>query len=209
MTRIVIADDHALIRKGLRQIVSDQQDMTVAGEAASAGELLTLLRSQPADMVVLDLSLGVRSGIDLLKHIKSEFPNLPVVILSMHSEEMFALRALKAGASGYVEKSSAPEALLKAIRHLVRGGTYVSEALAQRMAADVRHGTATTPHERLTDREFEVFRLLGSGMSVTEIAQSLTLSVKTVSTHRTRALAKTGLHNNADIVEYVISNGLR
>jgi DNA-binding NarL/FixJ family response regulator len=210
MTRIVIADDHAVVRKGLRQLILEAEEMTVVGEAASGDELLTVLRSRPADVVVLDLSLGARSGLDLLKHIKSEFPRLPVVILSMHSEDLFAVRSLRAGASGYVEKNSAPEELLMAIRRIARGGTYVSAQIGEKIAADIaRGGAAVLPHERLSDRELEVFRLLGSGMSVTDIAHVLNLSVKTVSTHRTHLLAKTGLHTNADIVEYVISHGLR
>ncbi|MEA2328896.1 MAG: two-component system, NarL family, invasion response regulator UvrY [Thermoanaerobaculia bacterium] len=210
MTRIAIADDHAVVRKGLRQFIVEAQDMTVVGEAASGDELLTVLRSRAVDVVVLDLSLGMRSGLDLLKHIKSEFPRLPVVILSMHSEDLFAVRALRAGASGYVEKNSAPEELLNAIRRIARGGTYVSARISEKIAADIsRGGAVVLPHERLSDRELEVLRLLGSGMSVTEIAHSLNLSVKTVSTHRTHVLTKTGLRSNADIVEYVISHGLR
>jgi DNA-binding NarL/FixJ family response regulator len=209
MTRIVIADDHALVRKGLRQLMVEA-DMTVVGEAEGGDELLTVLRSGPVDVVILDLTLGVRSGLDLLKHIKSEFPRLPVIILSMHPEELFAVRALRAGASGYVEKKSVPEELLTAIRRAARGGTYVSEQIGEKIAADIgKGGAAILPHERLSDRELEVLRLLGSGLSVTEIAHTLNLSVKTVSTHRTRVLAKTGLHNNAGIVEYVISHGLR
>jgi DNA-binding NarL/FixJ family response regulator len=210
MTRIVIADDHAVVRKGLRQLIVEAEDMTVVGEAASGDELLTVLRSTTADIVILDLSLGVRSGLDLLKHVKSELPRLPVIILSMHPEDLFAVRALRAGASGYVEKNSAPEELLTAIRRAVRGGTYVSARIGEKIAADVARGGATAlPHERLSDRELQVLRLLGSGMSVTAIAHDLNLSVKTVSTHRTRVLAKTGFRNNADIVEYVISHGLR
>ncbi|MEA2569086.1 MAG: two-component system, NarL family, invasion response regulator UvrY [Acidobacteriota bacterium] len=206
----MIADDHAIVRKGLRQIISEASGLTVAGEAESGDELLIVLRSRPVDLVVLDLSLGVRSGLDLLGHIKSEFSRLPVIILSMHPEDLFAMRALRAGASGYIEKNSAPEELLAAIRRCARGETYVSARFGEKMAADiVRGGSAVLPHERLSDRELEVFRLLGSGMSVTEIAHALNLSVKTVSTHRTRVLAKTGLRNNADIVDYVISHGLR
>ncbi|MEA2417058.1 MAG: hypothetical protein QOI58_3715 [Thermoanaerobaculia bacterium] len=208
--RIVIADDHAVVRKGLRQLIVEAEDMTVVGEAATGDELLTVLRSTAVDVVVLDLSLGARSGLDLLKHIKSEFPRLPVIILSMHSENLFAVRALRAGASGYVEKTSAPEELLMALRRIARGGTYVSAPIGEKLAADiVRGGAAVLAHERLSDRELEVFRLLGSGMSVTEIAHSLNLSVKTVSTHRTHLLAKSGLRNNAEIVEYVSSHGLR
>jgi DNA-binding NarL/FixJ family response regulator len=210
MTRIVIADDHAVVRKGLRQILAEAQDLTVVGESSSADELLTALRSGPVDVAVVDLGLGVRSGIDVLKQVKSEFPRLPVLILSMHPEDLFAVRALRAGASGYVEKNSTPEELLLAIRRVARGGTYVSTQISEKIAADiVRGGAAALPHERLSDREFHVLCLLGSGMSVTAIAHALNLSVKTVSTHRTRVLGKTGLRNNADIVEYVTSHGLR
>ena len=210
MIRVAIADDHAVVRKGLRQLFSETDDLTVVGEAGSADELLTLLRNRPVDLVMLDLSLGLRSGIEVLKHIRSEFPPLPVVILSMHAEEMFAVRALRAGASGYVQKDSSPEALLAAARQAAAGGTYVSPEVAGRMVADIaKGGAATMPHERLSDRELEIFRLLGSGMSVTEIANALNLSVKTVSTHRTRILQKTGLRTNAEAVEYVFSHNLR
>jgi two-component system invasion response regulator UvrY len=209
MIRIAIADDHAVVRKGLRQILSEAPDLVVAGEAASADELMRLLRSRPVDVLVLDLMLGTRSGIDLLKHVKSEFPRLPVLILSMHAEDLFAVRALRAGAAGYVQKDGAPEELLTAVQRIAAGRTYVSPAMAERIAADVvRGGSETLPHERLSDREFEVFRLLGSGNTVTEIARNLNLSVKTVSAHRTRILEKTGLQNNAEIVQYVISHRL-
>lgn len=210
MARIVIADDHALIRKGLRQLIIEGKDMTVVGEAASGDALLTMLRSCSADVVVLDLNLGIRSGLDLLRHVKSEFPRLAVVILSMHPEDLFAVRALRAGAAGYVEKNSAPEELLMAIRRAAAGGTYVSAQIAEKIASDIARGGATVlPHERLSDRELQILLLLGSGMSVTAIAHDLNLSVKTVSTHRTRVLAKTALRNNADIVEYVLSHELR
>jgi two-component system invasion response regulator UvrY len=210
MTQVVIADDHAIVRKGLRQLIVETNDLTVAGEAASGDELLTVLRSRPADVVILDLSLGVRSGLDLLQHIKSELPRVPVIILSMHPEDLFAVRALRAGASGYLEKNASPEELLTAIRRVARGGTYVSAQISEKIAAAIVGGGAPLlPHERLSDRELEVLRLLGSGMSVTAIAHALNLSVKTVSTHRTHILAKTGLRNNADMVEYVISYGLR
>ncbi len=204
MIRIAVADDHAVVRKGLRQIISDEHDFNVAGEAGSAEELLTLLRSRPFDLVVLDLSLGTHSGMDLLKQIKCEFPRLPILILSMHAEDLFAIRALRAGAAGYMQKESSPEELLAAIRRIAGGGTYLSSAMAERLANDVALGAAgTMPHERLSDREFEIFRLLGAGKSVTEIAHELNLSVKTVSTHRSRILEKTGFEKNADIVQYV------
>jgi DNA-binding NarL/FixJ family response regulator len=209
MIRIAIADDHAIVRRGLRQIIGDTNDLTVTGEAASADELLTLLRTRPFDVVVLDLTFGSRDGIDLVKTIKSEFPRLHVLILSMHSEELFAMRAIRAGASGYIQKEEAPEELLSAIRRIAAGRKYVSAAMAERIAQDVGQGSVERmPHERLSDREFEVFRLLGGGKSVTEIAHSLNLSVKTVSTHRTRILEKTGLRTNADVVQYVHSHQL-
>src|ERR1700741_4825906 len=167
MTRIAIADDHAVVRSGLRQIISEAEGLTLVGEAASTDELLTLLRSRPVDVVILDLTLGLRSGIDVLKHIKSEFPALHVVILSMHPEDLFAVRALRAGASAYVEKDSPREELLTAIRRVAAGGIYTSATIPQTIAAAIRGGGAEVlPHERLSDREFEVFRLLGSGRSV-------------------------------------------
>jgi two-component system, NarL family, invasion response regulator UvrY len=209
MIRVAVADDHSVVRKGLRQIISESEDLLFAGEAGSADELLTLLRSKPFDALVLDYSLGIRSGLDILKHVKSEFPRLPVLILSMHAEDLFAIRVLRAGASGYIQKEVASEQLLVAIHQIAAGKTYLSPAMAQRIAADLARGSAPAlPHERLSDREFEVFRLLGSGRSVTEIAHALNLSVKTVSTHRTRILEKTGLSDNSEIVSYVNSNHL-
>jgi DNA-binding NarL/FixJ family response regulator len=210
MTRIVIADDHAVVRKGLRLILTDADELQVAGEAASADELMTLLHTRPVDGVILDVSLGDRDGIEVLKHIRASFPRLPVLMISMHSEDVFAMRALRAGASGYIEKSAAPELLLEAVRCVVAGKKYVSVAIGGRLIDHVAgDGAESLPHERLSDREFEIFRLLGSGKSVTAIAQALNLSVKTVSTHRTHILSKTGLTTNADIVDYVVSNGLR
>ena len=208
MIRIAIADDHAIVRKGLRQILAETNDLAVTGEAASADELLTLLRAQPFDVVVLDLTLGSRDGIDLLKIIKSEFPRLHVLILSMHAEDLFAIRALRAGARGYIQKEGAPEELVSAIRRIAAGRTYVSPAMAERITKDLMRGSEKLPHERLSDREFEVFRALGSGKSVTAIANDLNLSVKTVSTHRSRILDKTGLRNNAEIVGYVHAHHL-
>jgi two-component system, NarL family, invasion response regulator UvrY len=209
MIRIAIADDHAIVRRGLKQIISEMNDLRVTGEAASADELLTLIRSARFDVVVLDLTLGQRSGIDVLKQVKSEFPSLPILILSMHSEELFAVRALRAGASGYIQKEEAPDELVTAIRRIAAGRTYVSAAMSERLAEELSRGTAPSlPHERLSDRELEVFRLLGQGNSVSEIAAALNLSVKTVSTHRTRIMEKTGFRNNAEIVHYVITNGL-
>jgi DNA-binding NarL/FixJ family response regulator len=209
MTRIVIADDHAIVRKGLRQIISDVTDLTVAGEAGSAEELLSLLRARSFDILVLDLSLGSHDGIDVLKQVRSEFPRLPVLILSIHAEELFGIRSFRAGASGYLQKDSAPSEVIDAIRKVALGGMYVTGTMAEAIAVEFS-GSAkhALPHERLSDREFEVFRLLGSGKSVGQIARLLKLSVKTVSTHRTRILEKTGLRNNLEIVRYVILSGL-
>lgn len=210
MTRIVIADDHAVVRKGLRLILADADQLQVAGEAASADELLTLLRTRPVDAVILDIGLGDRDGIEVLKQIRASFPRVRVLMISMHSEDVFAIRALRAGASGYIEKSAAPELLLDAVRQVAAGGKYISPALSDRLTAHIAGDAAgSLPHERLSDREFEIFRHLGHGKSVTEIARALNLSVKTVSSHRMHILAKTGLETNADIVEYVISNKLR
>lgn len=209
MIRIVIADDHAIVRKGLKQIIAEVPELAVTGEAASADELLTLLRSGSFDVLVLDLTLETRGGIDLVKQIKSQFPRLPLLVLSMHAEELFAVRALRAGASGYIQKQGAPEELIQAIQRVAAGGTYISSNMISRIAAEMSRGGGTTmPHERLSDRELEIFLLLGSGKSVGEIARGLNLSVKTVSTHRTRILDKTGLRNNAELVHYVIANGL-
>jgi DNA-binding NarL/FixJ family response regulator len=210
MKRLVLADDHTIVRRGIRDLISETGDLTVVGEAESGDQLLAMLRSQPADMVVLDLTLGTRDGIELLEHIRGEFPSIAVLILTMHAEELFAVRALRAGAMGYVQKNSDDATLLAAMRRVASGGTYVSPALAETLAQDVRRGAADAlPHERLSAREFEVFRLLGRGKTVTQIARDLNLSVKTVSTHRSHILSKTTLQTNADIVEYVTAHGLR
>jgi len=210
MTRIVIADDHAVVRKGLRLILADADELLVTGEAASADELLTLLRTRPVDAVILDVGFGERDGIEVLKQIRAAFPRLPVLMMSMYSEDVYAIRALRSGASGYIEKSAAPELLLAAVRRIATGGKWLSAAMTERLTAQIgTEWAGSLPHERLSDRELEVFRLLGNGKSVTEIARALNLSVKTVSTHRMHILAKTGLDTNAAIVDYVVSNGLR
>ena len=210
MARIVIADDHAIVRRGLSQIIGDSDDLQLVGEAGSADELFDVLRSRVVDVLVLDLTLADRDGIELVKHIRSEFPRVAVLMLSMHSEDIYAVRALRAGASGYVQKEEAPEMLLEAIHRIASGRIYVSPAIAELLAADAARGSQTSlPHERLSDRELEVFRLLGAGKTVTEIAHTLNLSVKTVSTHRTHILDKTGLQTNSEMVDYVAAHGLR
>ncbi|HET7433669.1 MAG TPA: response regulator transcription factor [Thermoanaerobaculia bacterium] len=207
--RVVIADDHSIVRKGLRQIMAETNEFVLAGEAATADELLSLLRKEPFDAVVLDLALGARNGLDVLKHIKSEFPRLPVLILSMHDARLYAVRSLRAGASAYIQKEEASEVLVRALRRVLAGGTYISDSVVDVMAAELWSGAPELlPHERLSDRELEVFRMLGMGQSVTQIAQTLNLSVKTVSTHRTRIREKTGLADNAEIVRYVTAHHL-
>lgn len=206
--KILIADDHSVVRRGLQQIIATRPGWEVAHEVASADEVLPALRNHAVDVLVLDVSLGGRSGIDLLAQIRSEFPALPVLMLSMHAEEQYAIRCLRAGASGYIQKDSSPEELLAAIERVAGGRTYVSHAVAGQLASELVRGSSAAPHERLSTREFEVFRLIASGKGVTEIAEVLHVSVKTVSTFRSRILAKTGFRSNADIIRYALANGL-
>jgi DNA-binding NarL/FixJ family response regulator len=205
--RVFVADDHDVVRRGLQQIVATQPGWEIAGEARRADDVLPALRSTAVDVLILDISLGGRSGIDLLGHIRAEFSSLPVLILSMHAEGQYAARCIRAGASGYLQKDSSPEEIIGAVERVASGRRYVSAALAGSIADDVVRGTVP-PHERLSDREFEVFRLIAEGMSPTDIAESLHLSVKTVSTYRTRILEKTGFQSNADIIGYAVRAGL-
>ena len=205
MQRILLVDDHAVVRKGVRAILEDQLAPVEISEASSGDEALSALE-RPFDAVVLDLSMPGRSGIDLLTEIKHRHPELPVLIMSLHGEEQFAVRALRAGASGYLTKAAAPEQLVAAITKIRRGGRYVSEALAERLAAGL--GGAPTPHERLSDREFDVMRGIASGNTVGEIAAHMHLSVKTVSTYRTRLLEKMGMNSNAELTRYALEHGL-
>lgn len=207
--KIVIADDHSVVRRGLQHIIATHAGWQVAAEAGRADDVLPLLRRERVDLLILDVSFGGRSGIDLLGPIRAEFPSLPVLMLSMHAEEQYAIRSLRAGASGYIQKDSSPEEIIEAIARVAAGHTYVSGAVADQMAAElVRRGPPTEPHERLSSREFEVFRLIAQGLSATEIAEALHLSIKTVSTYRSRLLVKTGFRSNAEIVAYAIRTGL-
>lgn len=206
--KLLIVDDHTVVRRGLQQILATRPGWEVAAEVSDADEVLPVLRRERFDVVILDVSLGSRSGIDLLGHIRREFPSLPLLMLSMHAEEQYAIRCLRAGASGFIQKDRSSEELIEAIERVAAGRTYVSEAVAEQLAAEVVRGGPQHPHERLSDREFEVFRLLAAGRSVTEIAETLHLSVKTVSTYRTRILEKTGFQSNADIIAYAIRSGL-
>jgi two-component system, NarL family, invasion response regulator UvrY len=206
MYRVLLVDDHDVVRKGIRAILEDRFAAIAIREAASGDEALAALTG-PFDAVVLDLSMPGRSGIDLLTEIKHRHPKLPVLIVSLHGEEQFAVRALRAGASGYLTKSAASEQLIAAFERIVRGGRYISEALAERLAVSAGGGT-DAPHDRLSDREFEVMRGIASGESVSAIADRIHLSVKTVSTYRTRLLDKMGMTTNAELTRYAIQNGL-
>ena len=205
---ILIADDHSIVRQGLRHIIAKQSDWRITAEASTADEVLPALRRDAIDVVVLDVTLGGRSGIDVLGNIRSEFPTLPVLMLSMHDEEQYALRCLRAGASGYIQKDRPAAELICAIQRVATGRIYVSSAVADQLAAELLRGQAGLPHERLTTREFEVFRLIAVGKSISEIAGTLNLSANTVSTYRSRILNRTGFRSNADIIAYAIRNGL-
>lgn len=207
MYRILLVDDHAVVRRGIRAILEDELEGVSVAEASSGDEALEAIEG-PLDAAVLDLSMPGRSGIDLLVEIKHRQPKLPVLIMSLHAEEQFALRALRAGASGYLSKSAAPENLVAAVSKVARGGRYLSESLAERLAAEVAGGTSGAPHERLSNREFEVMRGIASGSSVSEIAARMHLSVKTVSTYRARLLEKMGMSTNAELTRYAIELGL-
>jgi two-component system invasion response regulator UvrY len=208
MIRALIADDHAVVRQGLKQILGDTPEMLVAGEATNGQEVLDKVRAEPWDVVVLDISMPDRSGLDILKQLRSERPKLPVLVLSMHSEDQYAMRVLKAGASGYLTKDSAPDELVKAIRKVVSGGRYVSSFLAEKLAFEIGTDSSRLPHETLSDREFQVLRLIAAGKSVTEIAAELYLSVKTVSTYRARMLEKMNLGTTAELIHYAMQNHL-
>jgi len=204
MIKVLIADDHAVVRQGLKRILQDTHEMVVAGEAVNGQEVLKKVRAEAWDVVILDISMPGHSGLDILKELEHERPKLPVLVLSMHSEDQFAMRVLRAGASGYLTKDSAPDELVKAVRKVASGGKYVSPLLAEKMAFEIGPDSNKLPHETLSDREFQVLRMIGSGMSVTEIAKELALSPKTVSSFRSRILDKMHLRNNADIIRYVV-----
>jgi two-component system invasion response regulator UvrY len=204
MIKVLIADDHAIVRRGLKQIIVEEPDMIVAGEAQSATEALELARHCESDVIILDISLPGRSGLDVLKELRHAYPKLPVLILTMHPEEQFAVRAFKAGAAGYLTKESAPEELIQALRKVAGGGRYVSPALAERLALRVANHEQP-PHEILSDREYQVLHFIAIGKTVSEIAKQLSLSVKTISTYRSRVLEKMHLKNNAELMRYAVT----
>ena len=208
MTKIFIADDHVLILEGLKKILREESDMIVVGEAQSAVETLERIGKAECDVLLLDMSLPDGSGLEVLKEVKKRLPRLHVLILSMFPEEMFAVRALRAGADGYLTKDSAAKELVVALRKVASGRKYVSEALAQKLAFDVAGGGERAPHEDLSDREFQVLRMIGAGKTVTHIAAELNVSVSTVNTHRMHILEKMGMHTNAELMHYAMENKL-
>ena len=208
MIKVLIADDHAVVRRGLRQILTDESDMLVGGEAASAPEVRALVRDQRFDVIVLDINMPGGSGMDLLAELRRDHPEARVLVLTVYPEDQYAVRAIKAGAAGFLTKESAPEKLIEAVRKIASGGRYVSPELAEALASLLAGETSGPPHERLSDREFEVFRSLASGKTVSQIALELGLSVKTVSTHRTRILKKMEMRNNAELTHYAVKNRL-
>ena len=206
--RVLIADDHAIVRQGLRQILSDTPDLTVAGEAENGVQAVQMVRSGDWDVVLMDVSMPDRNGIDALKLIKKEHPWLLVLILSMYPEEQYAIRALKAGAVGYLTKQSAPELLVTAIRQVASGKKYVSPSLAEELANAIGDDSERPAHEKLSDREYQTLCMIASGKTPAEIAEALNLSVKTVSVYRARLLEKMNLRNNAELTHYGLKHGL-
>lgn len=206
--RIVLADDHAIVREGLKRIIGDVADFTVAGEAADGTQVMQVVREAEFDVLVLDLSMPGRSGMELIKLVKAEKPRLRILVLSMHQETQYAVRAIKSGASGYLTKESAPALLEQAIRKIAAGGAYISAEVAEQLALGAMPGGEAPRHETLSDREFEVFRQLVAGDAVSEIAAKLNLSVKTVSTHKANLMHKLGLSNQTELVRYALKHGL-
>lgn len=208
MIRILVADDHAVVREGVKQILAEVKDMVVKDEAENGANTLEKVMQNDYDLVLLDISMPGRSGLEILEDIKNRRPRLPVLILSMHPEEQYAIRALRAGASGYLTKASAPQELIGAIRKVAGGGKYVTASLAEKLADELEIDTEKLPHERLSNREHQVMLMLAEGKSVSDIADELCLSVKTISTYRTRIMAKMGMKKNAELTLYAVRNKL-
>jgi two-component system invasion response regulator UvrY len=205
---ILIADDHPIVREGFKQVLSETTDMIVAGEASNGQEVLNLIRKNKYDVVLLDISMPGRSGLEILKELRSEHPKLPILIVSIYPEEQYAVRAFRAGASGYLTKASAPHELIEAIRKVSKGGRYVSSSLAEELTYYLDVDATRAPHETLSDREYQVMLLIASGKTVSGIAEELCLSVKTISTYRTHILKKMNVKNNAEITLYAVQNKL-
>ena len=208
MINILIADDHAVVRKGLTQILSEIPDMVIGGEASDGDEVLGMVQPGATNVIILDITMPGRSGLEVLRDLKREYPEIPVLVLSMHPEEQFARRLLREGASGYMNKETAPEDLVQAVRKVHSGGRYVSERFAEELAFSLRGGAPLATHESLSIREYQVLCMMGSGKTVSQIAANLSLTVKTISTYRSRLLEKMGMQNNAEMIRYVIDNQL-
>jgi DNA-binding NarL/FixJ family response regulator len=208
MIRILVADDHAVVRQGVKQILADEKDMAVKDEAQNGPETLNKVTENEYDVVLLDISMPGRSGLEVLEDIKAQRPKLAVLILSMHPEEQYAVRALRAGASGYLTKASAPHELIGAIRKVAGGGKYVTSSLAEKLADEMEIDTEKLPHERLSNREHQVMLMLAGGKSVSDIADELCLSVKTISTYRSRIMDKMDMKKNAELTLYAVHNKL-
>ncbi len=208
MIRVLIADDHAILREGLKQILSACSDIVVGGEVGNGMEALKALSQGEWNVLILDMSMPGRSGIDLIRQIRSEHPRLPILILSMHKEDQYAVRTLKAGASGYLSKDSASSQLVSAIRKVAGGGVFINPNVAEKLALSLRPESDALPHTQLSDREYEVFLLLTQGMSISEIADNLNLSIKTASTHKTHIMQKMNAQNLVSLIKYAIRHDL-
>ena len=208
MIRVLLADDHAVVRQGLKQILTEIPEVGAVGEAATGEDALMQVRAEQWDVLVLDMSMPGRGGLDVLKDVRRERPQTKVLVLSMHPEDQFAVRMLKAGASGYLTKDTAPDELVAAIRKLLTGGKYISSTLAEKLAFDMDRDTDKPLHEALSDREFQVLRMMAAGRTVQQIAEELMLSAKTISTYRARILEKLNLKSNAEMIHYAIQNRL-
>ena len=208
MIRIVIADDHTLMREGLKRIFEGNDEITVVGDAIDGFSVISQVRKGGFDMLLLDLSMPGRSGIDLIRQIRTEAPKLPILVLTMYEEEQYAVRSIRAGAQGYLTKESAGDQLVNAIKKVASGRPYISMEVAEQLALGIMTPEKEMPHTQLSDREFEVFNLLASGKSITDIGAQLHLSVKTVSTHKSRILTKMGMHSLAEIVQYAVTQNL-
>jgi DNA-binding NarL/FixJ family response regulator len=205
---VLLADDHAIIRDGLKQILADTDDLVVAGEAANGLDVMQKVRERDWDVLVLDISMPGRNGLELIRLAKEERPELPILVLSMHQEEQYAVRALKAGAQGYITKESDSELLVAAIRRVAKGGVHISDKVAELMVRGIRPTDRPQPHNLLSDREYQVFNMLVMGRSLTEIGAELSLSVKTISTHKTHILHKMNLSSAAELIRYAVAHNL-
>ena len=208
MIRILVADDHAVVREGLKRIIQDAPTLELVGEASDGEEALEKALSMECDMLLLDISMPGRSGLDVLRELKIQKPELRILILSMHPEQQYALRALRSGARGYLNKDSASDELLEAIQKVASGGRYISPALAETLAFNLGQGIDKKPHDILSDREFQVLRLLAAGKSIGQIAEELLLGTKTISTYRHRIMEKMDMSNNVELIRYAIQNNL-